>query len=157
MSDSPDLGPLCPDCGTPLRSPSAPCARCGGAAATPAEWQGGVLTPFGYGVCGAAIAAGVALIVNLSLAVGHYQMLLVMAGAALGATVCSQVGKRLVPHVRVSYERLLLSLLAGGFVAVLFTWLSPAWAGLSPGVWLAVTCASHHLAGRRARGLHGAR
>lgn len=99
------------------------CPRCGYDATRPEATREGLLTVFGYGLCGG-LAGGLAgLAVAVMLAVGprlaSLATLATMGGAVIGWGLATAVGRRLAPAVRCAYEHLLLALLGAGITAVL--------------------------------------
>ena len=140
MSDaiSTNLGPTCPDCGAPLRSPRHGCRRCGFSPQAPDRARGGVLTPFGYGFCGFGVGMLLGLVLNLAceLKVAGSAPLLGLLMCLACATLASQVGKRLAPELRCSYEHLLVSLVAGGLVTLVVEVVYPLPVDACAGLWL---------------------
>lgn len=109
------LGRLCAVCGAPLRETAAACPRCGAAdgTGTPAH----LLTPFGHGLCGfiGVIMSGWALSFSLPATLPRYVGVLgPVVLAALTAWAASQLGRRLLPQWRCSYEHLLVAWMVGG-------------------------------------------
>jgi hypothetical protein len=111
------LGRLCEACGAPLREGDTACPACGWESdgAAPRHW--GMLTPFGYGLC-AFIGAGLLGAALASALRGSLPREAVVLGpvalAAVAAWLAAQVGRRLSPQLRCSYEHLLISGMIGG-------------------------------------------
>jgi hypothetical protein len=127
MAGKPEPDDLCPSCGVPVpfarRGPN--CPHCGAelTLAAAASQTTGLLTPFGYGVCGL-IAGGMlgaaAALTNEDLRLGDPRLMVFPAAAAFAcALVASQVGRRLHTGVRRGYEAFLLALVLAA-LAVLF-------------------------------------
>lgn len=112
----PFLGPICPDCGAPLRSAASGCKHCGFSPHEPKETHEGIMTAFGYGFCGVGIGLLLAMMLNFAApssspleTVGFGFLLVVVLGR-----ITSWIGQRLAPGLRCTYEHLLLSTLLGG-------------------------------------------
>lgn len=121
---TPDLGDLCPACGAPLRGTENICPRCGLDFSLPEELRCGLLTPFGYGLCG--FTTGILTGIAIAFATGganvlQQAVLFAAVGGAAVATAAAQVGKRLAAQYRVSYEHLLLAMIGGSFALNLGT------------------------------------
>ena len=132
------LGRLCEGCGAPLRREAPRCPYCGFDSSLPAELQWGLLTVFGYGVCGFVAGAAVGLVTALVIGGSYLQQTTVLIPLALGVLACllaAGLGKRLAPGVRCAYEHFLLAcdvagvfgvaaalLMSGAFEAILLVW-----------------------------------
>lgn len=117
------LGPTCPFCGYPWGPGRAICARCGFDPSAPAENQWGLLTVFGYGLCGAIAGAQIGLAGALASTAGprlpHVAVLAGLGMGVLGWGFAAGIGRRLAPDVRCAYEHLLLAAIGAGLVLVI--------------------------------------
>lgn len=119
-----NLGRLCPACSAPVRQVDTTCPRCGRSLNVPPELNCSLMTPFGWGLCslvGGSIA-GFALATSLRLP-NPFRLGALMAIAWL--IVAPQIGKRLEPHLRCSYEHLLISSITGGIALQFVTFFYP--------------------------------
>ena len=107
----------------PRRATTAACPRCGFDPDRPEATAQGLLTVFGYGLCGALAGGllGIALAVMVATGprLAAVATLATTAGAVIGWGLATAVGRRLAPAVRCAYEHLLLALLGAGVTAVL--------------------------------------
>lgn len=111
------LGRLCPHCGAPLRDHEAMCPACGTGAAPDAERPAGLLTPFGYGLCGLIGVGMLGFGISVGLVGGVPRTAVVLGpvvAAVVAAITAANVGRRLSPQWRCSYEHLLLGGMIGG-------------------------------------------
>jgi ribosomal protein L40E len=143
----PFLGPICPDCGAPLRSSGAACRHCGFSPHDPKELHEGIMTSFGYGFCGVGIGAMAAMVLRMAdqPRLSPIDAILDFALALVMGRLTSWLGAKLAARLRCGYEHLLISLLLGGvasFVMVIAAPLSLATCGY---IWLGVTLVTYPL------------
>jgi hypothetical protein len=114
------LGPTCPACGAPLSRLEAVCPRCHLDQTLPEEIRWGLLTVFGYRLCGLIAGCATAYAGALAWAppVQRWLVLVPAFCGALGAVAAGEVGRRLLPQWRCAYEHLLLSGAMAGVLAV---------------------------------------
>ena len=144
---TPSLGPLCPDCGAPLRFDGDVCRRCGFSPREPALTRAGLMTPFGHGFCGVGIGLLLAMVLGLAgeTSALHSRALIGLLACAAGARITSWVGCRLAPGVRCAYEHLLISLLLGGVATLAAAAAASPALSLCGLVWLGCAAATYLL------------